>query len=174
MSDSGLKAPLLVPFDTEQVDQLLQASARAMAYDINTDLVWKKDDDEPLLEYLAGPLQKTYAKFRYGTYAWEGTGSLHVDTNYPKVRADTDAFLAMFRKNFCRFSESGPGPALNYLRERIDHTERSWRNMRDRFGEARKVNDEVTAELNRSKALTRFFHGGRWRLGYSPRHDRAG
>lgn len=150
------RPPVLVPFDLEEVDRLLLAAARAMAYDVNTSLVWRSDE-ESLLHYLAGPLQKTYARLRYGTYAWEGPGSLHVDTNGQKVVMDTGNFQTLFRTNFLRFAAQGPQPALNYLHEKIHHTERSWLNMRERFKMAQQVNDEVTAELNRSKALTRFF-----------------
>jgi hypothetical protein len=156
MGEPADKPPVLVPFDLEQIDGVLLASARAMAYDINTDVVWKKDDDSGF-EWLAGPLQKAYARVRYGTYGWEGPGSVQVQTKYGKVQADTESFHRMFRQNFVRFAATGPGPGMAYLTERIACTQRSWDNMRWRFNSARAVNDEITAELNRSKAITRFF-----------------
>ena len=45
MGDPADKPPVLVPFDLEQIDFVLLASARAMAYDVNTDIVWKSDDN---------------------------------------------------------------------------------------------------------------------------------
>ena len=156
MGDPADKPPVLVPFDLEQIDFVLLASARAMAYDVNTDIVWKSDDNSGF-EWLAGPLQKAYARVRYGTYGWEGPGSAQVQTKYTKVEADTESFHRMFRQNFVRFATAGPGPGMTYLTERIAATQRSWDNMRWRFNNARAVNDEVTAELNRSKAITRFF-----------------
>lgn len=156
VGDPTDKPPVIVPFDLEQIDFVLLASARAMAYDINTDLVWKSDDNSGF-DWLAGPLQKAYARMRYGSYAWEGPGSVHVDTKYKKLEEDTESFHHLFRQNFVRFGQAGPGPGLTYLTERMAWTQRSWANMRARFDGARKVNDEITAELDRSKLLTRFF-----------------
>ncbi len=156
MGDPADKPPVIVPFDLEQIDFMLLASARAMAYDINTDLVWREDKDSGL-EWFAGPLQKLYAKVRYGTYDWVGPGSMQVETRQSKVATDAESFHQMFRQNFIRFASMGPGPALLYLTERVAATQRSWANMRSRFDAARAVNDEVTSELDKSKLITRFF-----------------
>ena len=83
MGDPADKPPVLVPFDLEQIDGVLLASARALAYDINTDIVWKSDDDSGF-EWLAGPLQKAYARVRYGTYGWEGRGRCRCRPNMPR------------------------------------------------------------------------------------------
>lgn len=144
--------------DLDAVDQLLEACASAMAYDINSELIWQEDGSTsaqlmkfagnavrclPIVGQVIGGI--SYA--RHGQYFVEGAGSETVDIKAPKFRADKQSFHDLFRRRFVQAATAGPLPLMTYLNERVQYTARAWANVRWKFEAARAVNKVVTAEL---------------------------
>jgi hypothetical protein len=137
--------PMTVVFDTEGVATLLRNAAKAMAWDINSSLVWE-DENAPVL-YMIGKTTATLnaALKLQSTEFVRGTEV--VDTNLLKLKTDTDQFFTMFSQHFVSALAKSPAAAVSYLREKQLETQRAWENLKYKFEAARKVQSLVQASL---------------------------
>ena len=150
--------PVTVVFDPKEVAPLLRAAARAMAYDINSSLVWKDD------KYWS-PLASVGDKLLYGLFniahplrgldvllARETTrpyvrGNEEVDINYKKVVTDTENYFKIFCTNFSKFAAQSPAHGIQYLQEKSVQVQRCYANMSYKFESARKIQNQVQRVL---------------------------
>ena len=160
--------PMTVVFDPEEVAPLLRAAARAMAYDMNSSLVWKDDKVSPTaslgdkLSYAAlNSISASWDKVLYATFncahpltALDGLlrrpyvrGNEEVDINYKKVEADTEQNFKMFCANFARFVAQSPAQGVQYLQEKKMQVDRCYANMSYKFEAARKIQNRVQRVL---------------------------
>lgn len=141
--------PMMVFFDAKSVAPLLRASARAMAFDMNSSLEWK-DEQTSVVANMGDKLLYGLFHCAHPISAMDGMlkreyvrGNAEVDINYKKVEIDTETNFNLFSANFARFAAQSPAQAIRYLDEKKTQIDRAYANVSYKFESARKIQSQV-------------------------------
>ena len=139
------KPPTALVLDLPSIQSELRLAASQMAMNVATSNGWKPAESN-WLDTWAWAGRKIVS---FGQWKYEGQGAQTVDidyNNYVRLREDN---YRLFSANFLRQAQTGPAGALTYLNEKIAQRKYAQAALADKFESARRVNDEVRAELDR-------------------------
>jgi hypothetical protein len=142
-------------YDLGEVDRIITSAARAMAYQVNTDVVWE-DHPNLVLDTMAAFSPRTMWNRIVGGVKIRDqmSGSSSVETNFCKFNNDFRSYRTMFMNNFGEMSERGPSYSMRYLTEKQVQARNGWNAMREKFRAADEVNAEVAWQLNKGIVTT--------------------
>lgn len=142
--------PLACVLDLEQVFQVLGKAALLMSMNVHTD-IREVDIGNPILDKFLK--LSALLNSDMGTYNPLGSKAtaLSVHIRQDSMMDEAQLYHNLFCQNFLKFSEKGSQFGITYLVEKWSQGINAWASVKEKFSNARAVNDEVTTELNRAR-----------------------